>query len=133
MDRTPFDNNEIEEYAAQARAKWGDTKAYAEYAEKSKGRTAQEEKELAGELTAVFAQFGALREKAADSDEALALVQKLQACITKHCYTCTLEILASLGQMYTEDDAFRRNIDKAGGEGTAAFVRRAIEAFCAAK
>ena len=43
----------------------------------------------------------------------------------------TGEVLHSLGQMYTEDERFRRNIDQAGGEGTAAFVRQAIEAYCA--
>ena len=50
--------------------------------------------------------------------------------ITDHFYTCTPEILAGLGQMYVADDRFRKNIDMAGGEGTAAFVAQAIAAYC---
>ena len=32
--------------------------------------------------------------------------------------------------MYTEDERFRSNIDKAGGEGTAEFVRQAVRVYC---
>ena len=39
-------------------------------------------------------------------------------------------ILAGLGQMYTGDGRFTENIDKAGGEGAAAFVAKAIEIYC---
>lgn len=31
--------------------------------------------------------------------------------------------------MYTADERFRRNIDKAGGDGTAEFVAKAIRAY----
>ena len=55
---------------------------------------------------------------------------ELQDVITKNYYTCTNEVLASLGQMYTANDEFRQNIDSAGGDGTAAFVSRAIAEYC---
>ena len=32
--------------------------------------------------------------------------------------------------MYVADERFRENIDKAGGEGTAAFVSKAIAVYC---
>lgn len=57
-------------------------------------------------------------------------IRDLQQFITDHFYTCTPEILAGLGQMYVADDRFRKNIDMAGGEGTAAFVAQAIAAYC---
>lgn len=50
--------------------------------------------------------------------------------ITKNFYPCTKEILASLGEMYTQDERFRANIDAFGGEGTAEFTARAIESYC---
>ena len=40
------------------------------------------------------------------------------------------EILAGLGEMYVTDERFRENIDKVGGEGTAAFVSKAIAVYC---
>ena len=54
----------------------------------------------------------------------------MQQFITDHFYTCTLEILAGLGEMYVADNRFRKNIDKADGEGTADFVAQAIRAYC---
>ena len=64
----------------------------------------------------------------ADSDEAQALVAKLQAHITENYYTCTDEILAGLGKMYVADERFKKNIDKYG-DGTAEFVSDAIAAY----
>lgn len=125
-----FDSTKIEEYAARAKAQWGGTKEYAEYAEKSKNRPADAEKDAANELMQIFAAFGTLRGQAVDCEAVRAQVKTLQACITKNYYTCTDEILRSLGQMYAANDEFRQNIDKAGGEGTAEFVSRAIEAYC---
>ena len=57
--------------------------------------------------------------------EPQALVDKLQKTITDFYYTCTDEILADLGKMYTADERFRTNIDK-NGEGTAEFISKAI-------
>lgn len=126
MDFEAFDNKKIEEYSARAKEEWGHTKEYAEYEEKSRSRTKQQESDITNELMSVFVEFGAMRDKPADSDEVMALVQKLQSIITKNYYNCTDEMLSSLGQMYVANDEFRQNIDNAGGEGTADFVNRAI-------
>ena len=66
----------------------------------------------------------------AAAPEAQAAVRDLQQFITEHFYTCTPEILAGLGEMYSADERFRAGIDKAGGEGTAEFVSKAIAAHC---
>ena len=81
-------------------------------------------------LMAIFAQLGAIRNTSPGSKEAQALVAKLQQFITDHYYTCTPQILKGLGMMYIAGDSMTENIDKAGGEGTAAFVHQAIECFC---
>ena len=57
------------------------------------------------------------------------LQKKLQNYITENFYTCTNEILASLGQMYVADERFKNNIDK-HSVGTTEFVSKAIEEFC---
>ena len=44
--------------------------------------------------------------------------------------SCTDEILRGLGEMYVSDERFRKNIDKAGGNGTAEFVAAAIKEYC---
>ena len=64
------------------------------------------------------------------SEEAQALVKKLQDYITQHFYNCTKEILSGLGKMYAGGGDFTKNIDSYGGEGTAEFVHQAIEIYC---
>lgn len=129
-DLSVFDRREMEQYAKEAKERWGGTDAYREAEEKCKGRSGQEEKTTADGLMENLAAFAALRPLGAGADEVQAAVRSLQGYITEHYYTCTDEILAGLGQMYTADERFRANIDAAGGEGTAAFVSEAIARYC---
>ena len=121
-----FDKHEMDAYAAEAKAKWGKTEAYQEYEKKSSGKDAQ----YGDALMAIFAEIGAVRHLDPASEEVQALVSKIQNHITAHFYNCTKPILAGLGQMYVSDQRFRENIDRAGGEGCAEFVAKAIEIYC---
>ena len=125
-----FDTRKIDEYAAQAKASWGQTPAYKEYEEKAKGRTKEEDKKIYQGMIDIFAEFGAIRKSDPASGEAQALVKKLQNYITEHMYTCTNEILSGLGKMYAGGGDFTKNIDSFGGEGTAEFASKAIEYYC---
>lgn len=127
MDFTAFDNSKLEQYAAEVKERWGNTAAYQESAQ----RPAAEQKDAAAGLMAQFARMGRLRTGDPAGQEAQDAVRELQEFITKHFYTCTPEILAGLGQMYTADDRFRASIDAAGGEGTADFAGKAIAVYCA--
>lgn len=133
MSFEAFDTKKIDEYAAQAKASWGTTEEYHEFEEKSKGRTKEEQQKLNVEMMEIFAEFGKIRDQAPDSAVALELARKLQEHITENYYTCSDEILLSLGAMYAAGGEFTENIDKVGGEGTAVFACRAIEAYCAGK
>lgn len=57
-------------------------------------------------------------------------IDALRNFITSNYYTCNTEIFLGLGQMYVNDERFKNNIDKEGGEGTAEFVKQAIEIYC---
>ena len=130
MDFNAFDTKKLDEYAERAKKEWGNTKEYAEFSEKESCRTKEDGKMIAGDFMKLFEEFGRLRDLAADSAEVKTMVEKLQSFITEHYYHCSDDILFSLGQMYAADDEFRENIDKAGGDGTAEFVSRAIAAYC---
>ena len=124
----------MKQYETEVSERWGNTDAYREYVKKTK-KDAGDKRNAANEgLMAVFAAFAACRDSgvAADSDAAQALVVRLQSYITEHFYTCTDEILAGFGAMYTADERFRENIDKYG-EGTAAFASAAIAVYCAGR
>lgn len=50
--------------------------------------------------------------------------------ITEKMYTCTNDILSSLGRMYGGGGDFTTNIDGVGGGGTAQFACDAIQIYC---
>ena len=118
------------EYAAQAKASWGDTEAYREYERKSEGRRDGENRLLSRQMMDIFAEFGRIRGSDPASDAAQALVKKLQGFISEHCCTCTKDILRSLGQMYAGGGDMTANIDRFGGEGTAKFATEAFRITC---
>ena len=121
-----FDKAEQEKYTAEVKEKWGNTIAYQEYQQHEKGGATG----TPADLMRHFAKLGKLQHLAPTAPEAQAAIRDLQQFITDHFYTCTLEILAGLGEMYVADNRFRKNIDKAGGEGTADFVAQAIRSYC---
>lgn len=126
-----FDNSDFEKYKAEAKERWGKSDAYTEHEEKTKNYSAGKWDELAAGMNDIFAEFALCMENgiAPDSDKARSLVKKLQGYITENYYSCTDDILAGLGQMYIGDERFKNNIDKCA-DGTAAFVSRAIDAYC---
>ena len=115
-------------FEKEAKEKWGQTQAYKEYEEK--GRSNDDNSFIAGEMMKIFEEFGKISGTSPNSDEAQELVKKLKTFITKKYYNCTDEILSGLGQMYVLDERFTENIDKAGGNGTAEFVSKAIATYC---
>ena len=130
MDFSSFSTEKIDRYAAEAKKQWGKTDAYQEYEAKTAGQNKQQMQETGDKLMDIFREFGAIRHLSPASSEAQDLVTKLQSFITDHYYTCTRQILFGLGQMYAAGDEMNENIDKAGGEGTGAFVRDAITVYC---
>lgn len=130
MDFSAFDTAKMDQYAAEARKKWGKTDAYREFEAKTSGQTTAQMNSTGDALMEIFAQFGAIRHLSPASPETQALVGKLQNFITANYYTCTGQILRGLGQMYIAGDSMTENIDRTGGEGTAAFVHQAIEFYC---
>ncbi len=120
----------MKNYETEVRERWGDTSAYREHEQKTKNYTKEKWAEANDGMMAIFAELAACKDSgvSADSDEAQALVAKLQAHIAANYYTCTDEILAGLGKMYVADECFKKNIDKYG-DGTAEFAADAIAAY----
>ena len=118
------------DYSKESIDRWGDTDAYREHEQKTKSYTKEKWAEANDGLMAIFAEVAASKDSgaSADSNEAQALVAKLQAHITANYYTCTDEILAGLGKMYVADERFKKNIDKYG-EGTAEFAAEGIRIY----
>lgn len=131
MDFKVFDQSEMEQYKEEVKERWGKTKAYQEYLQKEK--KSPDFTALANQLMSLFAEIGTLRQLPPSDEKVQGKISALQNFITENYYTCTDEILNGLGQTYASDERFRKNIDKAGGDGTAEFVMNAIKIHCSGK
>lgn len=135
VDMNIFDNSEFEakreQYAKEAKEKWGDTAAYKESAEKTADYSSDKWNQVNSAMDSIIAEFADCKRKGltSDSKEAQELVKRWQGFITENYYTCTKEILAGLGEIYVADERFRDNIDR-HGNGTAQFMSDAIKAYC---
>ncbi len=128
MSNRLFDNTEYKqlraEYAAEAKQRWGDTAAYKEYEQKADNADNPQ-------MNALIAEFSdlCLNNESPEGERAQALTVKWQKMITENYYTCTKEILAGLGQMYTADPRFTQTLDRRVN-GTAEFMSSAIRVYC---
>ena len=130
MDFDGFNPEKLDDYAQQAKTLYGKTDAYREYEQKAKGRTKAQSDAVNGQVMDFFVRLGKLQGLSPDSEEVQNWVRDLQEFFTANFYTCTPEILMSLGEMYAGGGAMTENIDAAGGEGTGAFAREAIRICC---
>ena len=125
-----FDTSKMDEYAAQAKASWGETPEWKEYERKSAGRTKEDDRVLGDELMSLFKPFARMAAEGVDPacEEALAQAKRIQDYISEHFYACSDEVFLQLGRAYGAGGDFTRNIDAAAGTGAAAFATQAIEA-----
>lgn len=128
-----FKSDEIDSYKAEVKAKWGGTKAYEEYEARAADKSPAELEDTARKLMDIFADIGTVKHLSPDSKEAREKIAVLQKFITDNYYICTDEILRGLGQLYADGERMKRNIDKAGGDGTAEFTAKAVSAYCSDK
>ena len=110
MDFNVFDKSIIEQYKQEVKAKWGESEAYQEFIQREKN--GQDFEKTEKKFMSLFSEIGMLRELP-PSDK------KVQEKI------CTL-------QRFINDERFKKNIDSAGGEGTAEFTMQAIQIYCSA-
>lgn len=132
MDFTAFDTKKLDQYAEEAKKQWGQTDAYKEYEQKTKDMSKAQMNQMGVGIMELFVEFGQMAASGCKPEEEIvqAQVKKLQDFITEYFYTCTKEILAGLGKMYSGGGSITENIDNASGEGTADFAARAIEFYC---
>jgi DNA-binding transcriptional MerR regulator len=135
MSFEAFDTSKIDEYAARARAAWGESPEWQDYEERRKGRTREDERAMGEALMRLFSPFGRMAAEGADPacEEAAAQARRIQDYISDHFYARSDEVFLQLGRTYGSGGDFTRNIDAAAGDGTGAFAMRAIEAYLAGR
>ena len=133
MSFTEFDISEVKKcqkiYENEAKELYKDTEAFAEYQKKTSKYNDSQWDSINREMLSIFEQFAEVMDKEPCSQEAQILVEKWKNYITQNFYECTDEILAGLGQMYVQDERFKKNIDK-HQDGLAEFISDAIKCYC---
>lgn len=129
MSFDAFNRWEIDQYAEEVKQRWQKTDAYREYQTKTKAYTADDWKKANSRLSEQFKRFSRLVGTAANNPAVQNEAENLKLVITEEYYTCTDEILASLAEMYVDDERFRRSINEFG-EGTAELIREAVRIYC---
>lgn len=120
-----------EEYAAEAEERWGDTKAWAQSQERTRGWGVEEWQQVKDDGDAVNARFVALLRDGVDpgAQEAAAAAEEHRAQISRF-YDCPPEMHRALADMYVSDDRFTAYYERLA-PGLAQYVHDAIHAAAA--
>lgn len=126
-----------DQYAAEVKAKYGNTPEYQEWQERQDALSPQEQQDnyqaymqLADDFFTQLAQVK--RKHAPTSPQAYAQAEYWHNQINQNWYQCSLEVYASLADIYVADERFAANIDKYE-PGLAQWFSQAVKHYCATK
>ena len=124
-----FDGFDPDEYADEAKERWGDTDAYKISMQRTKSYTEADWKRFRDEQNAIYADaFAALEAgKRPDDPAAMDVDERHRLSIDRWFYPCGLKMHRGLADMYEADQRFAANIDKHGA-GLTQFLAAAIRA-----
>jgi hypothetical protein len=115
-----------EDYAEEAKQRWGGTEPYKESQRRVSGYKKEDWQRLKAEEEEIRARLAAALDAGlpADSEEAMAAAESHRQYISRWFYECGYEIHRGLTEMYVSDERFRTNYDTQT-PGLAAFIREA--------
>ncbi|MGD7044682.1 MerR family transcriptional regulator [Jeotgalibacillus proteolyticus] len=113
-------------YEKEARERWGDEKVD-EAKEKTGKLTASEQQNMQNEMEELYRQIASIRHGAADGEEAQKLIHQWYLWLNK-VGNYSLEAFKGLGELYTNDERFTKNIDQFG-EGLSEFLRQSMAVY----
>jgi DNA-binding transcriptional MerR regulator len=124
-----FEGFHHEDYADEARERWGNTEAYQESARRTARYGKPEWEAIRAESEGIYGRIaGQMQQGAAPADPAVqAAVEDHRLHIDRWFYPCSKQMHKGLGEMYIADPRFTANLDKVA-PGFAQFLRDAIAA-----
>ncbi len=122
----------VEEYAAEAEQKWGETEAWAQSQQRTRAMTKEDWLRVRAEGEEVERRFAEalVAGVPADSEQAMDLAEEHRQQISRNFYDCSPEMHAGLGRMYVEDERFTAHYERIA-PGLARFVSAAVQANAA--
>jgi MerR family transcriptional regulator, thiopeptide resistance regulator len=124
-----FGDHDPEQYADEARERWGETDAYRTSQRRAASYGKDDWVRIKDEAEAILGRFVAAQAAGLppDGPEAMDAARDHRAHITRWFYECTPQIHSGLAQMYVEDERFTRHYEDRA-PGLARYVHDAIVA-----
>ncbi len=124
-----FDGFNPDDHEDEAHARWGQTEAYAQSAQRTKRYGESDWTAIKDELHGIFSDAAAAMraDTQADSGCALDLAERHRLHVCRWFYDLSPRAHVGLANMWESDDRFRRNIDK-HGEGLTRWLAAAVRA-----
>ncbi len=129
-DNELFEGFDESQYEEEARQRWGDIPQYAESQRKWKSYSKEKKEAIkreGGEIT--LRMVGPDPDLEPDDPEVQAAVGDYFVYLNRYFYTCEVEFLRNLSDMWITDPRFAANYECIR-EGGAAFVRQAVYIYC---
>lgn len=123
-----FADDQLKEYAAEAKKRWGNTDAYKQSVERTKHWTKADYQKATHGWKIFMQKLADTVDKGVESKEFQQLIREQHQSIGQF-YDCSLEMYRNLGQMYVADERFKKNYDKYK-PGLAEAVRDGIAYYC---
>lgn len=131
MSFKEFNTAEIDEikekYKKEVDGKWGNNKAMEQF--RNKNYSKDELAKVVNKTNQIFYSFSLINKTLPESKQAQALVSQLKEHFNNYFYDCDNSFLQQLGDMYVDDERYKKNLDRYG-DGTALFISKAINAYC---
>ena len=127
-----FGEHDPAQYEAEAEERWGDTDAWAQSQQRTRGYTKEDWVRIKAEGEDVEARFAAALADGvpADSERAMDIAEEHRQHISRWFYDCPPEMHAGLGRMYVEDERFTAHYERIA-PGLAQYVSTAVQANAA--
>jgi DNA-binding transcriptional MerR regulator len=124
-----FEGFDESQYEEEARERWGDTPQYAESQRKWASYSPDQKEAIKEEGGRLTTSMVGGPEASPDDPQVQAAVGEYYDYINKYFYTCDLEFLRNLSDMWVQDARFAVNYERVR-EGGAEFVRKAVHIYC---
>jgi DNA-binding transcriptional MerR regulator len=127
-----FDDRALEEhrtkYADEAKQRWGTTDAYAESQKRTSKHTKEDWKRIQQEAAQIDADMATLMDHKVSDLEVQDVVRRKHEHFNRNFYTCSVEMLAGLSEMWVSDVRFTATYEKIK-PGLAQFWHDAVQAY----
>jgi len=118
----------MKEHQKEAKQRWGNTRAYKQSQERTKGWTAEDYSWVAEEGKVITMEIAKNMDKGPESSEVQKEISKYHKYM-ENFYDCSYEMFRGLGNMYSQDPRFAANYEKVR-KGLAEFMTKAINYYC---